>query len=69
MNFDTQASIMRRMGKPVEFAKVPLLAMFESNGNVWQKVTTRTATGHWPAILPNRAYFRKNETCYMESKQ
>ena len=43
------------------FKDLPVGTTFWSNGNVWTKRTTRTATGIWPAILPRTAYFGQGE--------
>jgi hypothetical protein len=48
-------------GKRARFGDIPIGAMFGLNGNIWQKRTTRTAVSHWPACLPEWAYFRKGE--------
>ena len=61
---ETAASIRRKRCNTVAFSDVAILAYFECNGNVWQKLTTRTAYGVWPAILPKWAYFRQTETCH-----
>lgn len=58
---DTPASKINRYGLPARFADIPQGAVFECNGNVWVKRSTRTATGIWPACLPEWAYFRAGE--------
>ena len=58
---ETPVSLIYRSGKRETFVSLPVGAMFVSNGNLWQKRTSRTAIGHWPAYLPEWAYFGKNE--------
>lgn len=71
MNYQmhTPASLVRHYGTPKPFRDIDKGAMFECNGNLWCKVSSRTALGFWPACLPNHSfYFGMNEICYQENK-
>lgn len=58
---ETPYTLLSRRSKPARFGDIPVGAMFALHGNIWQKRSTRTATGHWPAILPKWSYFRQSE--------
>ncbi len=62
----TPAYEIRRNGIRKEFSAAKIGEKFECNGNIWIKRSSRTATGVWPACLPEWAYFRKNEVVYVE---
>lgn len=60
----TPATLHKRNAKPMAFASLNIGDTFESGGNLWTKRSTRTATGIWPAYLPEWMYFSKAETVY-----
>ena len=41
-------------------------ALFECNGSIWRKVSTRTAVMHWPAGPERAFYFAMRDKCYAE---
>lgn len=51
---------------PCEFRAVPVGVLFERNGIVWRKVSSRTAKIHWPAGPWQSFYFSMNENCHLE---
>lgn len=62
----TPAGNIRAKGLPMPFKELPVGAKFELNGNVWIKRSTRTATGYWPAILPEWSYVGGNELTHLD---
>lgn len=63
---DTPASSMRRRLPAVPFAQVQRAALFERNGNIWRKVSSRTAVLHWPAGPEHSFYFGMRDVCHAE---
>lgn len=63
---ETPAGSMRRRLRAVPFPDVPRAALFECNGSVWRKVSTRTAVVHWPAGPARSFYFSKSDICHCE---
>lgn len=57
----TPAGNIRKHGTCATFKALPVGTKFELNGNVWIKKSSRTATGYWPAILPEWSYMKGND--------
>jgi hypothetical protein len=58
MTHHTPATIHNQTAYSIPFKDVIQGRTFECNGNLWTKVSSRTATGIWPSCLPNVQYFR-----------
>lgn len=65
----TPAGRMRRKHPTLPFAQVQRGALFECDGNVWHKVSSRTAVMYWPAGPERAFYFGMREPCHAERLQ
>lgn len=68
MIMESPATILRKQSRPVAFKDCATGTVFECNGNLWTKRSTRTAVGVWPACLPAWSYFGQNEIVHAARK-
>ena len=64
----TPANLMRANGKRDTFANVGKGDTFECNGNIWHKVSSRTAMLIWPAGPSHSFYFRNADVVHHSAK-
>ena len=69
MRVNTPFSVVNEKGKPARFGDIPVGDVFALNGNVWSKRSSRTATGIWPACLPEWSYFKSSEIVAHEESE
>lgn len=64
----TPASLMRANGRRALFPAVPKGATFEYNGNIWHKVSSRTALLIWPAGPSHSFYFTQRDIAHYNAE-